>query len=448
MSRLWPALLTLALCAGAAPGTPDTPVGRRPADHDPPDKSVGRTGGVELAAGGTARPGEPSPEGPVELLARPPAAYARLMDRLLANWQVPGGSLAVARDGQLIFAAGYGLADRDSAVPVTPDTLFRIASISKPVTAVAILRLVEQGRLALDDRALDRLPDLVPPGGPADPRAASITLRDLLWHSGGWDPAVSHLDPMFAAGLISAAQGVPSPPGPADIIRYMLGHPLDYDPGTRHAYSNFGYCILGRVIEAVTGLGYEEAVQREVLAPMGITSMRLGTSLESGPDEVHYYGHAGEGQAQPVFPGVSGLVPWPYGGFCLESMDAHGGWLATATDLVRFASCVEGTGPWRPLTDASLATMTARPTLDQWQGSPYWYGMGWLVRPVGPAGDSGMVANWWHNGSLPGTFTLLVRTSTHRCWAALFNSRPDDWGAFNGEVDSGMWEAAAEAGLL
>lgn len=380
--------------------------------------------------------------GPVEALRQANAAYGRLMDRLLAKYDVPGGAVAVARKGQLVFQQGYGKADLASGAPVTPDTLFRIASISKPITAVAVLRLIEDGRLGLDDPVFDRLADLLPPGGPTDARVRDITVRQLLWHAGGWDrDAAPGYDPMFDALAISSGLGIPSPPSPSDIIRQTLARPLDFAPGERHAYSNFGYCILGRLIEAVTGLGYEEAVRREVLEPMGIRSMRIGASLHSGPDEATYYGCAGEGLAESVFPGTPGQVPWEYGGFCLESMDAHGGWLATAADLVRFACCVEGTGTWRPLRPETVALMTQGPSLAQWQGSDYWYGMGWLVRPVG--GE----ANWWHNGSLPGTYTLLVRTYHHRAWAALFNSRPAD-DSFGGAVDGGMWQAAAEAGLL
>jgi CubicO group peptidase (beta-lactamase class C family) len=126
-----------------------------------------------------------------------------------------------------------------------------------------------------------------------------------------------------------------------DVIRYMLGQPFDFEPGDRYAYSNFGYCLLGRVIEAVTGQPYEKAVRQRILAPIGITRMRLGATLESGraEGEVRYY-TADKGLAANVFPGDPTRVAWPYGGFYLEAMDAHGGWIGSALDLARFMAAL------------------------------------------------------------------------------------------------------------
>jgi CubicO group peptidase (beta-lactamase class C family) len=125
-----------------------------------------------------------------------------------------------------------------------------------------------------------------------------------------------------------------------------------------------------------------------------------------------------------------------YGGFYIEAMDAHGGWIASAADLVRFALAADGRAS-RPdiLRPATLEAMTA--TSDNWAGSAYHIGYGWFVRPAG--GD----ANWWHGGSLPGTSTILVRANTDYVWAAVFNARTDD-GAFANQIDEGMWRALRE----
>jgi hypothetical protein len=154
-------------------------------------------------------------------------------------------------------------------------------------------------------------------------------------------------------------------------------------------------------------------VREAVLTPMGITGMRLGRTLPEGraPHEVHYYPVTGA-QARPVFASLKSKdVPWPYGGFCLESMDAHGGWLSSAPDLVRFACSID-----RVLDAKSRATMVERPA--NLPKGPTYYACGWMVRPVGQA-----KMNVWHNGSLPGTSTLLVMRHDGLVWAALFNDR-------------------------
>src|SRR5690606_271118 len=130
---------------------------------------------------------------------------------------------------------------------------------------------------------------------------------------------------------------VDSPAGPAEVIRVMSGLPLDFDPGTKYAYSNYGYCLLGRVIEKLTGQAYDEYVRREILAPLGIQRMRLGKTRSDGrgPDEVKYYDSR---TGTSVFAEDLGKpVPQPYGAWYLEAMDAHGGWLASAVDLARFS---------------------------------------------------------------------------------------------------------------
>jgi CubicO group peptidase (beta-lactamase class C family) len=143
------------------------------------------------------------------------AAYDRAMTDLLGKWKAPGGAVAVAREGRIVFARGYGWANVEEKKPVQPDSLFRIASISKPITAVAIMRLVERGRLSLDAKIVDLLslgdPGIAPPPGTKlDPRWHSITVRHLLHHTGGWDRAKS-FDAMFIPIKAAAALGAPAP---------------------------------------------------------------------------------------------------------------------------------------------------------------------------------------------------------------------------------------------
>ena len=365
------------------------------------------------------------------------AAFDRVLTDLMRKWAIPGGALAVVKDGRLVLARGYGYADVDAKEPVAPDALFRIASVSKPITAVAALRLAEQGRLDLDAKAFALLPQLQAPAGATnlDARLGDITVRQLLSHLGGWDRDRS-FDPMFRATEIATTLGSQPPASAEDVIRYMLARPLDFTPGTRYAYSNFGYDVLGRVIEQASGQRYDAYVTDQVLRPMGITRMRLGRSLlrDRAPGEVRYYDASAS--ATSVFPG-GGQVPWPYGGFHLEAMDAHGGWIASVVDLARFITAVDGLAT-RPdlLRAASIDVMTERPPT-VWDGSAFHYGAGWLVRP--------QQGNWWHNGSLPGTSALIVRAGNGLAWAVLFNARFMIPGStFEQEVDPAVWQAVSQ----
>ena len=119
----------------------------------------------------------------------------------------------------------------------------------------------------------------------------------------------------------------------------MMKMPLDFTPGKKFAYSNFGYCVLGRIIEKATGLSYEKFVQDQVLKPLGIESMRIGRTLDGqqAEGEARYY-MPDNSKARSVFASRKSPVPWPHGGYCLEAMDAHGGWIGSAIDLARFAA--------------------------------------------------------------------------------------------------------------
>jgi N-acyl-D-amino-acid deacylase len=256
--------------------------------------------------------------------------------------RVPGCAAAVSRGDRLLYSRGFGWADVAQREPVQAESRFRIASISKSITAVAVLKLVEQGKLKLDDRAYDWIQDepLILEGKEVEPRLKTITIRQLLQHRGGWDRDKS-FDAMFQSVRFADMLGKSAPAGPNDVIRCMFTQPLDFDPGARYAYSNFGYCLLGRIIEKAAGKTYDQYVQEEVLRPAGATTMQLGRTLDSlrAEKEVRYYDPASGGS---VFaPDIGKQVPQPYGAWNLEAMDAHGGWIASAVDLVRFASALD-----------------------------------------------------------------------------------------------------------
>jgi N-acyl-D-amino-acid deacylase len=377
------------------------------------------------------------------------ASFDRLMRDFLRRHHAPGAALAVTDHGRLVYARGYGYADVASGEKVTPQSLFRIASISKPVTAVAILRLVEQKRLGLDDKVFeilktDRFRPHLADGAKLDERQHAITIRHLLEHRGGWDRDVS-FDAMFRPVQFAEALGVKPPAGPAEVIRNMLGHRLDFAPGERYAYSNYGYCLLGRVIEQLTLKSYEEYVRQEVLGPLGIRGMRPGKTRLDGRQqgEVRYYSPE---RGRSVFAAdVGQSVPQPYGAWHLEAMDAHGGWLASAVDLARFAAAFDDPQHCKVLSAGSIEAMYARPpglAGHDAAGKPkeVYYSLGWMNRA---AGDDRV--NHWHTGSLPGTATILIRRHDGRSLIALFNARSSaEAKHFGAAIDARLHQAAEE----
>ena len=353
------------------------------------------------------------------------SAILKPLDQLFISFMkqhhVPGCSVALTRGGQLVYQRSFGTADISLNKPVTASSLFRIASISKPITAVAILQLVERGKLGLEDQVFQLLkyePHLVD-GAKFDDRQNQITIRQLLRHRGGWDRDQS-FDAMFQSKRFAGSLSKAPPAMPDDVIRCMLGLPLDFDPGERFAYSNYGYCLLGRVIEKVSGQKYEDYVNHHVLAPIGISGMRLGRSrLEDRfEEEVHYYD---PGSGESVFTSDrSQIVNSPYGAFNLEAMDAHGGWLACAAELVRFADAFDQPEMCPILKSESIRQMFEIPAAElRDKPNEATYTLGWSVRPVGTEGK----ITSWHTGSLPGTSTILIRRHDGQNVVVLFNSR-------------------------
>jgi CubicO group peptidase (beta-lactamase class C family) len=219
------------------------------------------------------------------------------------------------------------------------------------------------------------------------------------------------------------------------IIRFMTARPLDHDPGSKTVYSNFGYAVLGRLIEEVTGRSYETFVREEVLAAMGVETMRLGRTFpdERPDDEVSYY-HPPPPTTVPAIAPRTGEVRLPDGGFNLELMAAHGGWIATPTDLVKLVTSVDGhEDPPDILESSTVRQMVAPP--EEGADSTY-YAMGWVVRPE--TGDSPEA--WWHVGDLPGTTALLMH-SDRTTWALLLNRSP--WDAAAHETIRKALESAA-----
>ncbi len=384
-----------------------------------------------LIAGLTAKGAEPvaSPAVLPETGATDPrlAGFDRVMAQFVRQRKIPGAALAVAKAGRLVYARGFGHADVENRIPIEPDALFRIASLSKPITAVAVMQLVEQSRLRLIDKVASvlKVEPYLSDTARFDERLRDVTILQLLQHRGGWDRELSP-DPMFLSIKIARTLLKPPPAEAEDIIRYTFGRRLDFDPGSRYAYSNFDYCLLGRVIEKVTGDTYEHYVQEHVLGPLGITRMQIGRTLpsERAEGEVCYYTADGATGASVLRDEVGAPVPRPYGCWSLEAMDSNGGWIASAVDLVRFASTFDEPARSPLLKPETMALACMRPTgragYDA-EGAPKesYYGCGWHVRPVGKSASK---VDLSHSGSLDGTSALLAHRHDGVAWAVLFNT--------------------------
>ncbi len=299
-------------------------------------------------------------------------ALDEAMRQVMARQRIPGAALAIAHNGRLVLARGYGLADIERNEPVQPQSLFALQSISKTITAVGILKLIEQGRLQLDDRAF-RLLDLAPPPGAAvDPRIYEITIRQLLNHSAGWNSQppedVPHLERTIAERL-----GVEPPILPSHLIRFWLSTPLDHPPGTEQHYLRLGFIVLGLVIEKVTGQVYADYIMAHVLGPMGIRHMRLAAPPPSySPGEVSRY-VLGSRQR--------------HGSGCPPMRLPTGGWVGSCIDLVRLLTALDGSRGPAFLSDATVQRMTELlpPFAPRPDGT--WYGLGWdyvQTTPQGP----------------------------------------------------------------
>jgi CubicO group peptidase (beta-lactamase class C family) len=377
-------------------------------------------------------------------------AYDNAITSLMKTYRVPGGAVAVINNGKLVLARGYGLSDTGNTLIAHPDSLFRLASVSKQITSAAVLTLVQNGTLALTDKPFPMLGFTPDPKKPKTAALANMTIQELLQHTGGWSRETgcincsSEGDPMFESETIAAAQGNASPPNCDQIIRYMLSQPVYWKPGTVYDYSNFGYCVLGAVIEKATGKSYASYVASSVLSPSGANGIVQGRTLWPADREVVYYDYPGSGSGQDVFATNLNAFTNPYGNFYLEAMAAHGAWVSSPVDLLRFQATLDGRSGGTPLLNAtSISEMTSNPNvlwseinkankLVTYTPSGYWYGMGWEVNSAG---------NWWHFGSLPGTVTEQVHASNGFGWAALFNSRPNNSDQFSTDLDNALWTA-------
>lgn len=350
--------------------------------------------------------------------ATPPelAALDEFLDAFVKDQQIPGAALAVTYQSRLVHARGFGYADAKRQQPVRATDLFRIASISKAITATAIMQLIERRLLTIDATVWE----VLQLAEPRDARWKSVTLVQLLHHTGGWDH--EKFDIMFNDQHIAKSLKILLPIGTQHIIQYMLTQRLHFDPGSQYGYSNFGYCLLGRVIERIAQMPYERYVQQYVFAPLGIRRMRLGRTLasEKAATEVTYFDDE-QRTAEAVVGNIGQQVELPYGAWSHENMDANGGWLGSAIDLARFAAAFDNPKACPILNEHSIQAMFEDPggaAGEVVDGS--YVGLGWFVWPSDSHAHRAVTSS---NGLRAGIATYLMRRRDGVNWAVLFNKR-------------------------
>lgn len=333
----------------------------------------------------------------------------REIERFLGKWSIKGLSLAVTRNDSLLYAKGYGMADVEENKPMTPQNIMRLASASKLVTAIAIMRLVEEGKLTLGSKVFGPegiLNDSIYTNAIKDPRLFNITVDHLLQHKGGFGLGAG--DPMFNTKDIIAAKKLPGPPTNEELTEIVLGRKIAFTPGQGFRYSNFGYMLLSLVIERVTGRDYWDFVTDEVLHPAGCYRFQPATNYyaDRNEDEVHYYGPDNE----PVeeFNGSGQMVERVYGGSNINGLVGAGGWCASASDLARLVAATDKyPHVSNIITNESIDSLTAFAKDDK-------VSRGWS--------EIDQNGKWRRTGTLSSTHTLIERFPNGECWVLITNT--------------------------
>ena len=303
-------------------------------------------------------------------------------------------SVAVADHGTIVHTAAGGPIDRDTGVPATPAALFRVASNSKVLTGTVIMELVEQGKLQLDE---DVLPLVAKKLGVrlADARMTSVTLKQLLSHTSGF----AVFRPQF---FDAAASSCP------DAARQGLTRALQHDPGAAYQYSNMNFCVLGQLIELITGTPYEQAIRDRLLTPLGITDMRVAATYDTQQGDVRH----------PTRPGRN----------YMEALGPAGAWIGTASDLVNIIDSLDDSLPgFHPLQPATVKLMqTALPIAYFNPGNAY--GLALRLWSDG---------TWGHTGTVESAHSMVIHRPDGITWAVVINGEvPSDTDKIRTSVDA------------
>ncbi len=350
--------------------------------------------------------------------------FDRQINNFINKWSIAGASISIAKDGKLLYAKGYGYSDKETQTVVEPYNLFRIASMSKLVTAVGIMKLIDNNMLTLNSPVFGShgvLCDSVFLNY-VDKNAEKITVKNLLEHSGGWTSRYG--DHMFMPLVVSQKLNKPLPVNVTDIIEFALSTRLHYQPGTQSSYLNLGYAILGKVIEKASGMDYETYIKNEVLYPLGIFDMKIGGSFvwERDDLEVKYYEPSTDFKTED-YTGSGTLVSRSYGGNDIKTLGAAGGWIASSTDLMKLLLAIDG--------DDAVNDIISKEAINNMVNleDPHMSPLGW--RKV-------KQDEWIRTGTLASTSALMVHHVNGLSYVVILNSGSWKGPEFTTEIERQM----------
>ena len=331
------------------------------------------------------------------------------MKAYLNKWDIKGASLAILRNDSLVYAKGYGWADKEEGARMDAGHIMRVASVSKLITAIGIMVLQDQGKISIKDKVFG--PDgvlyttymnsLV-----KDPLYKELTIEHLLRHEGGYKK-----DFMFSPLKLKAEMNLPGAPTAEDIIKYTLPRPLDFSPGTSQKYSNFSYLLLSRIIEVVSGMPYETFIKEYVLKPAGCFDMHIAGNYlaDKRVNEVHYYAH-GNADARIVdeFTGSGNKVDKCYGGNNITVLSGAGAWCASPIELARLVASIDGRNEVPDIiSKEAFEQMTEYFTKEK-------FSLGW--------NDTNPETGWNRTGTFTGTSALVKYYPNNECWIMITNT--------------------------
>lgn len=331
------------------------------------------------------------------------------ISEFMKKWHLKGASLSVMRNDSLLYSKGYGWADLENGVCMTPGTILRVASVSKLITATGIMILSERGLLSLNDHVFGE-DGILSEFNPyiKDKRIFKITVNDLLRHEGGFTSR-NYGDPLFSSLRVQSRYKLDTNPDTDTLIGLLLGERLRFFPGTSQEYSNLGYLLLSRIIEKKTGSPYEEWMQENVLVPAGCHNMRIAENLRSRKHkgESCYYMQSYDRKVKE-YNGSGRDVERCYGGNDIHALSGAGAWVTSSAELMRFVASIDGK-PSVPdiISKESVKEMTI------WFDNGT-YSLGW--------NDTNPKTGWQRTGSFSGTSAIIKYFPDGECWIFISNT--------------------------
>lgn len=333
-----------------------------------------------------------------------------LIERYLKHWEINGAQLVITRNDSLLYAHGFGFADKEKGIKMEPNMVMRFASVSKLITAVGIMKLYEMKKLRMSDKVFGEkgiLNDTTYNNSIKDPRYYDITVEHLLRHNAGFNNYAG--DPMFSTRYIIMQNHLKEAPDHKTLLRILLKRHLGYTPGQGKCYSNLGYMLLSEIIAKKSGMKYEDFMQKYVLHPAGCYDMHIaGTYYEDRrPNEVKYYMHQGSVNVYE-YNNSGRLVPRCYGENDVPRLEGAGAWCGSAAELSRLIASIDGLPRIKDvISKKSVAFMTE-------EQPDHNYSIGWNYTAKGRP--------WIRTGSLSGTSALVLKYPDNQCWILITNT--------------------------